>query len=475
VFYEWTRLFVILSASNIEERIMTIKEIVAKQRAFYLSGATRSFEFRQKALRKLQSALRENEDKIAEALVKDLGKPPFESYMSETGMVLDELRYQLKHLRGWMRDKRVRTPLAQFHSVSFVSPEPYGVVLIMSPWNYPILLCLDPMIGAISAGNCAVVKPSAYTPATSQMIADILAEIYPPEYVAVIQGGRQENTALLEQKFDYIFFTGSVGVGKVVMEAAAKHLTPVTLELGGKSPTIIDASADLSLAARRIAFGKILNGGQTCVAPDYVLIEESVRDEFIEHFRSVLEEFFPDGNYEDMARIVNEKHYQEKKELLLGQKVAIGGGFDDRAMRIEPTVLVDVDPDSRVMTEEIFAPILPVLTWRKLEEAIEFVRSRPKPLALYLFTGDRSVEERVLTGCSFGGGCVNDTVIHLATPYMGFGGVGQSGMGSYHGKRSFDTFTHYRSIVRKSTWLDLPFRYRPYSDGKFRMIRRFLK
>lgn len=454
---------------------MTIKEIVAKQRAFYLSGATRSFEFRQKALRKLQSALRENEDKIAEALVKDLGKPPFESYMSETGMVLDELRYQLKHLRGWMRDKRVRTPLAQFHSVSFVSPEPYGVVLIMSPWNYPILLCLDPMIGAISAGNCAVVKPSAYTPATSQMIADILAEIYPPEYVAVIQGGRQENTALLEQKFDYIFFTGSVGVGKVVMEAAAKHLTPVTLELGGKSPTIIDASADLSLAARRIAFGKILNGGQTCVAPDYVLIEESVRDEFIEHFRSVLEEFFPDGNYEDMARIVNEKHYQEKKELLLGQKVAIGGGFDDRAMRIEPTVLVDVDPDSRVMTEEIFAPILPVLTWRKLEEAIEFVRSRPKPLALYLFTGDRSVEERVLTGCSFGGGCVNDTVIHLATPYMGFGGVGQSGMGSYHGKRSFDTFTHYRSIVRKSTWLDLPFRYRPYSDGKFRMIRRFLK
>lgn len=454
---------------------MTIEEIVAKQRAFYLSGATRSFEFRQKALRKLQSAVRENEDKIAEALFKDLGKPPFESYMSETGMVLDEVRYQLKHLRGWMRDKRVRTPLAQFHSVSFVSPEPYGVVLIMSPWNYPILLCLDPLIGAISAGNCAVVKPSAYTPATSQVIADILAEIYPPEYVAVIQGGRQENTALLEQKFDYIFFTGSVGVGKVVMEAASKHLTPVTLELGGKSPTIIDVSADLSLAARRIAFGKVLNGGQTCVAPDYVLIEEQVRDEFIEHFRSVLEEFFPNGNHEGMARIVNEEHYQEKKELLLGQKVAIGGGFDDRTMRIEPTVLVDVDPDSRVMTEEIFAPILPVLTWRKLEKAIEFVRSRPKPLALYLFTGDRSVEERVLASCSFGGGCVNDTVIHLATPYMGFGGVGQSGMGSYHGKHSFDTFTHYRSIVRKSTWLDLPFRYRPYSEGKFRMIRRFLK
>lgn len=454
---------------------MNIEEIVAKQHAFYLSGATRSFEFRQKALRKLQSALRENEDMIAEALLKDLGKVPFESYMSETGMVLDELRYHLRHLRGWMQDKRVRTPLAQFHSVSFVSPEPYGVVLVMSPWNYPILLCLDPLIGAISAGNCAVVKPSAYTPATSQVIADILTDIYPPEYVAVVQGGRQENTALLEQKFDYIFFTGSVGVGKVVMEAASKHLTPVTLELGGKSPTIIDASADLHLAARRIAFGKVLNGGQTCVAPDYVLIEENVRDEFIKHFRSVLKEFFPDGNYEGMAHIVNEKHYQEKKELLLDQKVAIGGGFDDQSMRIDPTVLVDVDPESRVMTEEVFAPILPVLTWRRLDEAIGFVRSRPKPLALYLFTGDRSVEERVLTSCSFGGGCVNDTVIHLATPYMGFGGVGQSGMGSYHGKHSFDTFTHYRSIVRKSTWLDLPFRYRPYSEGKFRLIRKFLK
>ncbi len=454
---------------------MSIEETVAKQRAFYLSGATRSFEFRQKALRKLQSALRENEAMIAEALLKDLGKVPFESYMSETGMVLDELRYHRRQLRGWMRDKRVRTPLAQFHSVSFVSPEPYGVVLVMSPWNYPILLCLDPLIGAISAGNCAVVKPSAYTPATSQVIADILTDIYAPEFVAVVQGGRQENTALLEQKFDYIFFTGSVGVGKVVMEAASKHLTPVTLELGGKSPTIIDASADLHLAAKRIAFGKVLNGGQTCVAPDYVLIEENVRDEFVEHFRKVLEEFFPNGNYESMARIVNEKHYQEKKELLLDQKVAIGGGFDDRTMRIEPTVLVDVDPESRVMTEEVFAPILPVLTWRRLDEAIGFVRSRPKPLALYLFTGDRSVEERVLASCSFGGGCVNDTVIHLATPYMGFGGVGQSGMGSYHGKHSFDTFTHYRSIVRKSTWLDLPFRYRPYTNEKFRMIRKFLK
>lgn len=454
---------------------MTIETIVARQRAYFLSGATRSYEFRLAALKKLQQAMRDHEDKIADALLKDLGKQPFESYLSETGMVLDEVGYHIKHLRGWMRDKRVPTPLAQFHSVSFVSPEPYGVALIMSPWNYPILLCLDPLIGAISAGNCAVIKSSAYTPATSQVIADIVAENYPAEYITVVQGGRQENTALLEQKFDYIFFTGSVGVGKVVMEAASKHLTPVTLELGGKSPTIIDATADLKLAARRIAFGKVLNGGQTCVAPDYVLIQESVRETFIEHFQQALREFFPEGGFEGMAHIVTDKHYQEKKEMLVGQKAVIGGGCDDANLRIEPTVLVDVDPEARVMTEEIFAPILPVLTWKKLDEAIEFVRSRPKPLALYLFTGERMVEERVLATCSFGGGCVNDTIIHLATPHMGFGGVGQSGMGSYHGKLSFDTFSHQRSIVRKSTWLDLPFRYRPYSDEKFKMIKRFLK
>ena len=454
---------------------MDIKKTVERQREYYLSGATRSYAFRLEALKKLQQAVRDSEKRISDALLADLGKQPFESYMAETGMVLDEVRYHIRHLQSWMRDRRVRTPLAQFPSVSFVSPEPYGVALIMSPWNYPVLLCLDPLIGAISAGNCAVIKPSAYTPATSQVIADLLGETYPAEYVSVVQGGRQENTDLLEQKFDYIFFTGSVTVGKVVMTAAAKHLTPVTLELGGKSPAIVDASVDLKLAAKRIAFGKLLNGGQTCVAPDYVLVEESARDTLIQNFREVLAEKFPDGDYADHAHIVNDRHYQEKKALLKGQTVAIGGGFDDARRKIEPTVLIDVDPESAVMQEEIFGPILPVLTWTKLDEAIEFVRSRPKPLALYLFTQDRAVEEKVLRECSFGGGCINDTVIHLATPHMAFGGVGQSGMGSYHGKFSFDTFTHYRSIVRKATWLDLPFRYFPYTERKFGLIRRFLK
>ena len=454
---------------------MSIEEIVKNQRSYYMTGATRSLEFRLQALRKLQQAVRDNEKQISDALLKDLNKHHFESYMAEVGMVLDEVRFHICHLRRWIKDKIVPTPLVHFPAVSFTSPEPYGVALIMSPWNYPILLCLDPLIGAISAGNCAVIKPSAYTPATSQVIADIMKSIYPPEYITVVQGGRQENTALLEQHFDYIFFTGSISVGKAVMKAAAKHLTPVTLELGGKSPAIVDASADLKLAAKRIAFGKLLNGGQTCVAPDYVLVEESVRDTLIQNFREVLAEKFPNGDYSDHVKIVNDRHYQEKKSLLEGQTIAFGGVFDDERHTLEPTVLIDVDPESAVMQEEIFGPILPVLTWTKLEEAIAFVRSRPKPLALYLFTGKQEAEKKVLQNCSFGGGCINDTVIHLATSHMGFGGVGLSGMGSYHGKKSFDTFTHYRSIVRKSTWLDLPFRYFPYTERKLGLIRRVLK
>ena len=454
---------------------MSIEEIVKNQRSYYMTGATRPLEFRLESLRKLQKSVRENEKQICDALLKDLNKHPFESYMAEVGMVLDEVKFHIRHLRRWIKDQVVPTPLVHFPAVSFTSPEPYGVALIMSPWNYPILLCLDPLIGAISAGNCAVIKPSAYTPATSQVIADIVKAIYPPEYITVVQGGRQENTALLEQKFDYIFFTGSISVGKAVMEAAAKHLTPVTLELGGKSPAIVDASADLKLAAKRIAFGKLLNGGQTCVAPDYVLVEASVRDTLIKNFREVLAEKFPNGDYSDHVRIVNERHYQEKKALLEGQTIAFGGVFDDERHTLEPTVLINVDPESPVMQEEIFGPILPVLTWTKLEEAIEFVRSRPKPLALYLFTGKQEAERKVLDNCSFGGGCINDTVIHLATTHMGFGGVGLSGMGSYHGKKSFDTFTHYRSMVRKSTWLDLPFRYFPYTERKLRLIRRVLK
>lgn len=453
----------------------TAEQLIKMQREFFMTGVTKPLDHRYGALGLLKKAIQENEARIAEALFADLHKHPMESYMCETGLVLDEIGYHMKHLAGWMKDKRVRTPLAQFRSKSFVSPEPYGVVLIMAPWNYPFQLCIEPLIGAISAGNCAVIKPSAYAPATSHLLAEIIGSCFEPEYIAVKEGGRAENTDLLAQRFDYIFFTGSVDVGKVVMEAAAKHLTPMSLELGGKSPVIVDQTADLKVAARRVAFGKCINSGQTCVEPDYLLIHESVRDRFIECYKDALAEFFPDGKHDQMCRIISEKHYLKKKALLDGQKAAIGGSFDDSERFIEPTLLIDVDPDSPVMKEEIFAPILPVITFSDIDEAIDFVRSREKPLAFYLFTSDPGTERKVLGSCSFGGGCINDTIIHLATPYMGFGGVGNSGMGQYHGRLSFDTFTHYRSIVKKAWAPDLKMRYLPYTDNNFSLIKKFLK
>lgn len=454
---------------------MNINSLVAHQRDYFESGATRPLSFRMESLRKLQKALQDNEDLISIAMKSDLNKSPFEAYMTETGMVLDEIRFHLKHLPRWIRTKTVRTPITQFHAKSFMAPEPFGVTLIMSPWNYPLQLCLVPVVGAISGGNCAVIKPSAYAPATSSAIARIIGETFPPEYLAVVEGGREQNNALLEEVFDYIFFTGSVEGGKTVMEAAAKNLTPVTLELGGKSPVIVDETANLRLAAKRIAFGKVLNAGQTCVAPDYLLIHRSVKDRFLEEYAKALKEFFPDGDLSDMSVIISEKHFQRVKRLLKGEMAVIGGGINESRRFIEPTVLTEITPDSPIMQEEIFGPILPLMTFTELDDCIKFIRSRPKPLALYLFTESRAVEQKILDTCSFGGGCVNDTIIHLANPLMGFGGVGYSGMGSYHGKLSFDTFTHYRSVVRKSTWIDLPMRYHPYSEKNFKLIRRLMK
>lgn len=454
---------------------MNFGSLVAHQREFFESGITRPLSFRLEALRKLQKTLLDNEGLVNEAMKADLNKSPFEAYMTETGMVLDEIRFHLKHLPRWVKTKTVRTPITQFHGKSFVAPEPYGVTLIMSPWNYPLQLCLDPVVGAISGGNCAVIKPSAYAPATSRAIAKIISEAFPPEYMTVVEGGREQNNALLEEAFDYIFFTGSVEVGKAVMEAASRHLTPVTLELGGKSPVIVDETANLKLAARRIAFGKVLNAGQTCVAPDYLMIHGSVKDSFLKEYTEALKEFFPGGDLSEMPVIISEKHFQRVTRLLKGEKSVIGGGIDESRRFIEPTVLADITSGSPVMQEEIFGPILPLMTYTELDECIRFIRSRPKPLALYLFTENRAAEKRILNTCSFGGGCVNDTIIHLANPHMGFGGVGHSGMGSYHGKLSFDTFTHYRSIVRKSTWIDLPMRYHPYTEKKFKMIRSLMK
>lgn len=452
-----------------------IQTIVQRQRDYFASGATKPVERRLEMLRRLEETIRLREDDINAALKADLNKPPMESYMTETGMVLSEIAFLRKHAAAWARPTHVPTPMAQFPARSFILKEPYGVALIMSPWNYPVQLTLEPLAGAVAAGNCAVVKPSAYTPRTSRILAELIAAVFPSEYVTVVEGGRAENSALLEEQFDYIFFTGSVSVGRLVMEKAAKHLTPVSLELGGKSPVLIDETANIPLAARRVAFGKCLNAGQTCVAPDYVLIHRSVKEAFLTEYRKAVASFFPGGDYSDMPVIVNDKHFQRLLGLLEGQNVAMGGPVDPQRRFIPPTLLDEVSWDAPVMQEEIFGPILPMLAYTDLEEAMSAIAARPKPLALYLFTSNATVERKVLGRLSFGGGCVNDTIIHLATSHMGFGGVGDSGMGGYHGKRSFMTFSHEKSIVKKSVLLDLPMRYRPYTRARERMVRKFLK
>lgn len=455
---------------------MDIHEIVESEKHFFRTGVTRGVDFRIDMLKKFRKAIIENDELISAALKADLNKQPFESYMCETGLLLEEINFHIKRLKKWSKTRRVKSGIGQLPGKSYVCPEPYGVVLIMAPWNYPVQLCLMPLVGAISAGNCAVVKPSAYAPESSRVISKLIESAFPTGFVTAVEGGRDANKALLDEPFDYIFFTGSVAVGKTVMEAAAKRLTPVTLELGGKSPIIVDETANLPLAARRIAFGKVLNAGQTCVAPDYLMIEKSVEAPFIEEYKKALADFFPDGDMSGMVRIINDKHFERVCNILDNSgNVVIGGARDAETRFIEPAVLTDVPIDSPAMQQEIFGPVLPVLPYEKLDDCIDFIRSRPKPLALYIFSENKMNQEKVLNSCSFGGGCINDTIIHLATTHMPFGGVGNSGMGSYHGKKSFDTFTHARSIVKKSTWLDLPMRYHPYSEKKLGIIKRFMK
>ena len=434
-------------------------------------------EARLKALRKLYAAVYGHQREIHAALQEDLGKSHFESYMCETGMVLDEISFMLKHLRRWAKDETVPTPLAQFHSHSYRKPSPYGAVLIMSPWNYPFMLTLSPLVDALAAGNTAVVKPSAYSPHTSQVIGRILSQCFPAHYVAVVTGGRAENTCLLKEHFDYIFFTGSQAVGREVMRNAAAHLTPVTLELGGKSPCIVDQTANIRLAARRIVFGKYLNCGQTCVAPDYIYCHRSVKNELVAEIKKQIRKQYGSEPLRnpDYGKIINEKHFNRILGLMELEKIVWGGRADRDSLRIEPTVMDHVRFSDPVMQEEIFGPILPVLTFEHLDEAIQKVNSMAHPLALYMFTSDRRAAKKVMARCGFGGGCVNDTIIHLATTQMGFGGFGESGMGAYHGKTGFDTFTHYKSIVDKKTWLDLPMRYQPYRKVWERAVRFFLR
>ena len=454
---------------------MDIHEIVESEKHFFRTGVTRGVDFRIDMLKKFRKAIIENDELISAALKADLNKQPFESYMCETGLLLEEINFHIKRLKKWSRTRRVKSGIVQLPGRSYVCPEPYGVVLIMAPWNYPVQLCLMPLVGAISAGNCAVVKPSAYAPESSRVISKLIESAFPTGFVTAVEGGREANRALLDEPFDYIFFTGSVAVGKTVMEAAAKRLTPVTLELGGKSPIIVDETANLPLAARRIAFGKVLNAGQTCVAPDYLMIEKSVEAPFIEEYKKALADFFPDGDMSGMVRIINDKHFERVCNILDNSgSIAVGGARDAETRFIEPAVLTDVPIDSPAMQQEIFGPVLPVLPYEKLDDCIDFIRSRPKPLALYIFSENKMNQEKVLTSCSFGGGCINDTVIHLASSHMSFGGVGESGMGSYHGKKSFDTFTHYRSVLKQGK-LDVKLRYFPYKSGKEKITRMILK
>lgn len=457
---------------------MNMDEILRRQRAFFQSGATLDVGFRIRSLKKLLEAVNRHEDEICAALTADLGKSDFEGFMCEVGLVRSELSCMIRHTRRFARERTVPTPLAQFASRSYRKPSPYGNVLIMSPWNYPFLLTIDPLADAIAAGNTAVVKPSAYSPATSAIVEKLITECFDPEYVAVVTGGRRENASLLEKKWDMVFFTGSQNVGREVLRHTAETLTPAVLELGGKSPCIVDSTAKLSLAAKRIVFGKFLNCGQTCVAPDYILCQESVKDSLVKEIRAQIRAQYGAEPLQnpDYGKMVNRKHFDRVRGLIDPAKTAAGGQVNEQTLQIAPTVMDNVTWDDAVMREEIFGPVLPIVTFRDFDEVYEMLSGKPKPLALYLFSEDKARVREVTARCRYGGGCVNDCVVHLATSAMGFGGVGESGMGAYHGKTGFDAFSHTKSILDKKTWMDLPMRYQPYKRGLYgKLLHIFLR
>ncbi len=454
-----------------------IDEVVKKQKEFFASGKTLDVKFRIKYLKALYAAIKNNLDAIHEGLKKDLGKSVSESYMCETGLALSELSYMIKHAKKFAKPKRVKTPLAQYVSKSYRQPSPYGTVLVMNPWNYPFLLSMDPLIDALAAGNTVVLKTSAYSPNTNAAIGKVIESVFPPEYVSVFYGGSKVNTALLQQKFDYIFFTGSKRVGQIVYQRAAETLTPVTLELGGKSPCIVDESANIPLAAKRVVWGKFLNLGQTCVAPDYIYCDEKIHDKLIAEIKKQITKQFGAQPLEnsDYGKMINQKHFTRVSGLIDKNKVVHGGAVNESTLQIEPTVLDKVSPEDAVMGEEIFGPVLPVMTYKNIEEAERYVAGHDAPLALYIFSSNKKNIKRITQNLGFGGGCVNDVVIHLATSNMPFGGFKESGLGGYHGKVGFETFTHYKSIVNKKTFIDLPMRYQPFKKFYDKLVHIFLK
>lgn len=450
--------------------------LIDKQRQFFLSGKTKEISFRLEALRLLRSLIKSHEQELMDALKADLNKTEFDSYLTEIGIVLEELRFTIKYVRKWAKPRKVKSTLTLLGSKSYIYPEPYGVALVIAPWNYPFQLAVAPLIGAIAAGNCAILKPSELTPRTSGVLAKLIHDHFPEEYLAVVEGGVETSQGLLREKLDYIFFTGSVPVGKIIMEAAAKKLTPVTLELGGKSPCIVHHDAHLKFAAKRVAWGKFMNAGQTCVAPDYLYIHKSVKDEFLKLLKESVEELYSmdaisSGNF---TKIVSERHFNRLTGFLDNGDTFFGGRTNKEKLSIEPTVLTNINWDNEVMEDEIFGPILPVLEYDDLSDMITRVNDRPKPLALYIFSESEQVQKMILEHISFGGGCINDTVYHLSSPYLPFGGVGESGIGAYHGQGSFDVFSHEKSILKQTTRFDLPFRY-PNTKNALKKVKLFIK
>ncbi|HHW61883.1 MAG TPA: aldehyde dehydrogenase [Syntrophomonadaceae bacterium] len=451
-------------------------DLLRQQRAFFNSGASRDLSFRLEQLKLLKKVVQAYEDKIVEALYKDMRKAPFESYETEIGMVYEEINYALKRLKKWVRPEKVKTPITNFLSRSYIYHEPYGQVLIIAPWNYPFQLSMLPLLGSMAAGNCTVLKPSEFSPHTSAVIRDMISENFDRSYIAVMEGGIATSQELLAQKFDYIFFTGNPRVGRIVMQAAAKNLIPVTLELGGKSPCIVDDKVNLDLAARRIVWGKYLNAGQTCVAPDYLLVHYAVKDKLLSRMKEYLQQFYGQDplQNEDYTAIINQRHFKRLIALLNEGEIIVGGDYSLDTLHIAPTIIDQVDWDMPIMQEEIFGPLLPVMAFDDLKQLPSLLNSRPKPLALYFFSTHREHQKIMLENTSFGGGCINDTIMHLATPYLPFGGVGESGMGSYHGSWSFDTFSHRKSVLKKSNLIDIKLRYPPYT-GKLSLLKKIMR
>lgn len=453
-----------------------VEVIIKEQKTFFHSGKTRNIDFRLKQLKLLKEGIKESEKTIIAALKSDLNKSEFESYATEIGIVYEEINYISKKIKAWSKPKKVKTPLAYFPASSHIYPEPYGVNLIISPWNYPFQLLVSPLIGSIAAGNCSVLKPSEYSSNTTKILKKIISSRFSTEYIRLIEGGTKTSQALTSAKFDYIFFTGSVPVGKLVMQSAAKNLVPVTLELGGKSPTIVDKDANISVAARRIAWGKFLNAGQTCVAPDYLLVHRDIKDELLEGIKKAINDFYgtKPSNSPDYPRIINEVHFDRISDLLDCGKTFTGGLTNRADLYISPTILTDISWNDPIMQDEIFGPVLPVMEYDDLDSIINMLNEHPKPLALYAFTENNAIKKRFLEEISYGGGCINDTIMHVASPHLPFGGVGNSGMGSYHGRKSFEAFSHMKSISKKTTRINLPIVFPPYGK-KVKLLRKLIK